>query len=148
MLAGIREILIITTPHDQDQFERLLGDGSHWGISLGYAVQPSPDGLAQAFLIGAAHSRGEPPRWSSATTSSSATACPAARRRRRRRRARRRLYLFGYRVADPERYGVAVLDRDGRLVDIEEKPAAPRSNLAVTGLYVYDAQVVEHRARR
>ena len=147
MLAGIRDILVITTPHDQEQFVRLLGDGSQWGVSLTFAVQPSPDGLAQAFLIGAdtgflaegdgaalvlgdniffGHGIG-------GTLSSSSQQVAAEGG----------CTLFGYRVSDPERYGVAVLDRDGMAVDIEEKPAQPRSNLAVTGLYFYDGQVVE-----
>ncbi len=144
MLARIRDILIITTPHDQDQFRRLLGDGSQWGVSLSYAVQPSPDGLAQAFRIGADHLAGGPgalvlgdniffgygmsARLEAAvadvTTLGGAT-------------------LFGYRVSDPERYGVAVLDSTGRLTDIEEKPAKPRSSMAITGLYFYDADVVD-----
>lgn len=145
MLAGIRDILVITTPHDRDQFQRLLGDGSRWGLNLDYAVQPSPDGLAQAFLIGADHLAGD---------------CGAlvlgdnifyghgmgGQLRASVQRVERDggCELFGYRVSDPERYGVAVLDGDGRLVDIEEKPEQPRSNLAVTGLYLYDAEVVEH----
>jgi glucose-1-phosphate thymidylyltransferase len=144
MLAHIRDILIITTPHDQEQFQRLLGDGSQWGLALSYAAQPSPDGLAQAFLIGADHLAGGPGALvlgdniffghglsvqledavRDVTTLGGAT-------------------LFGYRVGDPERYGVAVLDADGRLTGIEEKPAKPRSNLAVTGLYFYDSDVVE-----
>ena len=138
------DILIITTPHDQDQFVRLLGDGSQWGISLSYAVQPSPDGLAQAFLIGADHlgdddaalvlgdniffGHGLPDQVADAVAAIGADGGCA---------------LFGYRVADPERYGVAVIDGNGRLLDIEEKPARPRSNFAVTGLYLYDNQVVE-----
>jgi glucose-1-phosphate thymidylyltransferase len=145
MMAGIRDILIITTPQDQDQFRRLLGDGSQWGISLNYAIQPEPEGLAQAFLIGAEHLHGEPAALvlgdniffghgmsglleDAVATVKDEGGCT----------------LFGYRVSDPERYGVAELDRDGRLVQIEEKPAKPRSNLAVTGLYLYDGQVVEH----
>ena len=144
MLAGVRDILLITTPHDQEQFVRLLGDGSQWGISLTYAVQPSPDGLAQAFVIGADHVAGGPAALvlgdniffghglggtlqDAATTTAANGGCT----------------LFGYRVGDPERYGIAVVDRDGTLTDIEEKPAQPKSNLAVTGLYLYDADVVE-----
>jgi glucose-1-phosphate thymidylyltransferase len=144
MLAGIRDILIITTPHDREQFERLLGDGSQWGVQIDYAVQPSPDGLAQAFLIGAEHLAGGPAALvlgdnifyghgiGGTLTESVATV-----------EANGGCTLFGYRVSDPERYGVAVLDRDGTLVDIEEKPEKPRSNLAVTGLYLYDSDVVE-----
>jgi len=144
MLAGIRDILIITTPHEQEQFVRLLGDGSQWGISLRYAVQPSPDGLAQAFVIGADHvgddscalvlgdniffGHGIGDQLEAAAASS--LGCT----------------LFGYRVRDPERYGVAVLDEDGVLVDIEEKPTQPRSNLAITGLYFYDSDVIGHAA--
>jgi glucose-1-phosphate thymidylyltransferase len=145
MLAGIREILVITTPQDNEQFVRLLGDGSQWGVELTYAIQPSPDGLAQAFLIGADHLGGESAalvlgdniffgygmggRLSETVAHIEENGGCA---------------LFGYRVSDPERYGVAVLDRDGKLVDIEEKPDKPRSNLAVTGLYFYDADVVEY----
>ena len=144
MLAGIREILVITTPHDQDQFKRLLGDGSRWGVSLSYAAQPSPDGLAQAFVIGADHignddvalvlgdniffGHGISGQLQQATTQM---------------RMLGGCTLFGYQVSDPERYGVAILDADGVLVDIEEKPPNPRSNLAVTGLYFYDNDVVQ-----
>jgi glucose-1-phosphate thymidylyltransferase len=144
MLAGIHDILIITTPHEQDQFIRLLGDGSQWGISLEYAVQASPDGLAQALLIGADHLAGGPAALvlgdniffghglrdilgAAASTVTQSGGCT----------------LFGYRVSDPERYGVAELDPDGRLIDIVEKPEKPRSNLAITGLYFYDNEVVE-----
>ncbi|HEU5265331.1 MAG TPA: glucose-1-phosphate thymidylyltransferase RfbA [Jatrophihabitans sp.] len=144
MLAGIRDILVITTPQDRGQFETLLGDGAQWGVSLRYAVQPSPDGLAQAFHIGADHVAGDSSALvlgdnlffghgmggllrDAATDVSTAGGCT----------------LLGYRVSDPERYGVAVLDRDGAVVDIEEKPEKPRSNLAVTGLYFYDSDVVD-----
>ena len=141
LLAGIRDILIISTPHDTPRFEQLLGDGSQWGIHLQYAVQPSPDGLAQAFVIGAdfigndnsalvlgdnifyghdfhhllgnANSRGE-----------GAT-------------------VFAYHVHDPERYGVAEFDQAGKVLSLEEKPKAPKSNYAVTGLYFYDNTVVD-----
>ena len=143
MLAGIRDILIITTPQDQDQFVRLLGDGSQWGLQLSYAAQPAPEGLAQAFLIGAEHISGEPVALilgdniffghglggqldDAITAVEQDGGCT----------------LFGYRVSDPQRYGVAVFDKAGRLVDIEEKPTRPRGELAVTGLYFYDAQVV------
>ncbi|WP_375489071.1 glucose-1-phosphate thymidylyltransferase RfbA [uncultured Jatrophihabitans sp.] len=145
MLAGIRDILLITTPHDQEQFNWLLGDGSQWGVSITYAVQPSPDGLAQAFLIGADHLAGGPGAlvlgdniffgtgMAGMLTDAVATVERDAG-----------CTLFGYRVGDPERYGVAVLDNAGRLVDIEEKPEVPKSHLAVTGLYLYDSDVVEH----
>jgi glucose-1-phosphate thymidylyltransferase len=144
MLAGIREILVITTPHDHDQFVRLLGDGSDWGVSIDYAVQPSPDGLAQAFLIGEQHVAGEPSALvlgdnifyghgiSGLLHDAVATVTDE-----------RGCGLFGYRVSDPERYGVAVLDAEGRVLDIEEKPAKPRSNLAITGLYLYDGDACE-----
>src|SRR5664279_355830 len=144
MLAGIRDILLITTPHDQEQFARLLGDGSQWGVSLSYAVQPSPDGLAQAFIIGAEHIAGD-----NATLVLGDNIFYGQGMTRHLRTAVSDVEtfggctLFGYQVSDPERYGVAVVDRDGTLVDIEEKPEKPRSNLAVTGLYVYDQHVVE-----
>ena len=145
MLAGIREVLIITTPHDQASFERLLGDGSRWGMDIQYAVQPSPDGLAQAFLIGAAFLDGSaaalvlgdnlfhghdlvPQLVSSNQRDEGAT-------------------VFAYPVSDPERYGVAEFDTDGKVLSLEEKPAKPKSRYAVTGLYFYDSSVVE-RARR
>jgi glucose-1-phosphate thymidylyltransferase len=144
MLAGIREILLITTPHDQDQFVRLLGDGSQWGISLSYAVQPSPDGLAQAFIIGADHVAnddvalvlGDNIFFGHGVSGQLHEATAQLQNHRG-------CTLFGYQVGDPERYGVAVLGPDGALVDIEEKPARPRSNLAITGLYFYDSDVVD-----
>jgi glucose-1-phosphate thymidylyltransferase len=147
MLAGIRDILLITTPHDQAQFTRLLGDGSQWGLSFSYAVQPSPDGLAQAFLIGADHLDGEPAAlvlgdnifFGAGLATQLAGAAADVQRDAG-------CSLFGYRVSDPERYGVAVVDGAGRLLDIEEKPEKPKSSLAITGLYFYDDQVVE-RAR-
>ncbi len=145
MLAGIREVLLITTPHDQEQFRWLLGDGSQWGIELSYAVQPSPDGLAQAFVIGADHLAGGPGALVLGDNIFFGQGMP-----RRLTEAVAQVVteggctLFGYRVGDPQRYGVAVLDADGRLIDIEEKPATPKSNLAVTGLYLYDGDVVGH----
>ena len=145
MMAGIRDVLIITTPQDQAQFQRLLGDGAQWGIQLTYAVQPAPDGLAQAFLIGAEHIAGEPTAlvlgdniFFGHGISQVLTAAVAGVE------ADGGCTLFGYRVSDPERYGVAEVDRAGRLVQIEEKPTKPKSNLAVTGLYLYDGDVVEH----
>lgn len=142
MLAGIREVLIITTPHDQVAFERLLGDGVAWGMEIQYAVQPSPDGLAQAFLIGADFLAGAPaalvlgdnlfhgdtPLGRGIAAASGAT-------------------VFAYPVRDPERYGVVEFDGSGRVLSIEEKPERPKSRYAVTGLYFYDDSVVE-RARR
>lgn len=145
MLAGIREVLIITTPHDQAAFQRLLGDGSAWGMTITYAVQPSPDGLAQAFLIGADFLDGSPaalvlgdnlfhgheliPQLQAAAARDQGGT------------------VFAYPVRDPERYGVVEFDAEGRALSIEEKPAQPRSRYAVTGLYFYDASVVE-RARQ
>jgi glucose-1-phosphate thymidylyltransferase len=141
MLAGIRDILIITTPHDQEQFVRLLGDGGELGLTLDYAVQPEPNGLAEAFLIGRTHigddsvglvlgdnifyGHGLGGMLTEAAGLDSGCV------------------LFGYQVRDPQRYGVAEADAEGRLVSIEEKPLRPRSNLAVTGLYFYDNEVVE-----
>ncbi|MCF0173676.1 MAG: glucose-1-phosphate thymidylyltransferase RfbA [Bacteroidales bacterium] len=144
MKAGIREILIITTPDDAPAFHRLLGDGSDFGCSFEYAVQPSPDGLAQAFIIGAdfigrdsvclvlgdnifyGHGFGSMLREAVTTADTAGKAT-----------------VFGYRVADPERYGVAEFDSNGNCLSIEEKPAAPKSNYAVTGLYFYPNEVVE-----
>ena len=145
MLAGIREVLIITTAHDQEAFQRLLGDGSRWGMTIQYAVQPSPDGLAQAFLIGADFLDGAPAALVLGDNlfhghdlvpqlvSSDGRAEGAT--------------VFAYPVSDPERYGVAEFDADGRVLSIEEKPKQPKSRYAVTGLYFYDATVVE-RARQ
>ena len=141
MLAGIREILIITTPEDNGSFRRLLGDGSDWGINLSYAIQPSPDGIAQAFIIGEDfigddcvtlilgdnifYGQGFPTILkSSAARKKGAT-------------------VFGYRVRDPERFGVVQIDESDKAISIEEKPANPKSNIAVTGLYMYDNQVVD-----
>ncbi|MBM5786167.1 MAG: glucose-1-phosphate thymidylyltransferase RfbA [Cyanobacteria bacterium K_DeepCast_35m_m1_288] len=145
MLAGIREVLVITTPYDQAAFERLLGDGSAWGMQIRYAVQPSPDGLAQAFLIGAEFLAGSPaalvlgdnlfhghdlvPQLGGCVPASAGAT------------------VFAYPVRDPERYGVVEFAADGRVLSIEEKPAKPRSRYAITGLYFYDHTVVE-RARR
>ena len=141
MLAGITEILIITTPWDQASFERLLGNGNQWGLSLSYAEQPEPEGLAQAFIIGERFigssrvclilgdnifygDRLEQRLTNAVETGSGAT-------------------VFGYHVNDPERYGVVVLDSSGRATDLEEKPETPKSNYAVTGLYMYDNDVIE-----
>ena len=141
MLAGIRDILVISTPQDTPRFEQLLGDGSQWGLNLNYAVQPSPDGLAQAFIIGAdfvgdapsalvlgdnifyGHDMAQDLRAASARDSGAT--------------------VFAYRVHDPERYGVVEFDAGGQAISLEEKPKAPKSNYAVTGLYFYDRRVIE-----
>ncbi len=141
LLAGIRDVLVISTPHDVPIFESILGDGSRWGISLRYAVQREPRGIAEAFLVGEGFIDGEPvclvlgdnifyaeglSRKLQAAASRSAGAT-----------------IFAYYVGNPEEYGVVTFDGDGRAIDIEEKPASPRSHYAVTGLYFYDAAVVE-----
>jgi glucose-1-phosphate thymidylyltransferase len=144
MLAGIREVLIINTPHEQALFKTLLGDGSQWGMKIEYAVQPSPDGLAQAYLIGRDFVAGQPSCLvlgdnifyghgltellkNAATREKGAT-------------------VFGYWVKDPERYGVAEFDSTGKVVGLEEKPAEPKSSYAVTGLYFYDGRASEFAA--
>lgn len=140
MLAGIRDILIITTPRDQESFQHLLGDGSQWGVNFSYAIQPSPDGLAQAFLIGEEfigndnvslmlgdniyYGQGLSQKLQKATASTNGAT------------------IFGYYVTDPQRYGVVSFDQDGRALDIEEKPEQPKSPYAVTGLYFYDNNVI------
>jgi len=142
MLAGIREVLIITTPHDQAAFERLLGDGAAWGMEIQYAVQPSPDGLAQAFLIGAAFLAGAP-----AALVLGDNLFHGDTQLGRGIAATSGATVFAYPVRDPERYGVVEFDGSGRVLSIEEKPERPKSRYAVTGLYFYDDSVVE-RARR
>ena len=141
MLAGIRDILIISTPQDTPRFEQLLGDGSQWGLNLQYAVQPSPDGLAQAFLIGEQFLAGAPSAlvlgdnifyghdFQRLLESANAQTTGSS--------------VFAYHVQDPERYGVAEFDAQGKVLSLEEKPAQPKSNYAVTGLYFYDSQVVD-----
>ena len=140
MLAGIREILVITTPQDVGAFQSLLGDGSQWGLNIGYAEQPSPGGLAQAFLIGAEFIGKAPVCLILGDNIYYGQGLGQMLRRVTERTAG--ATVFGYYVRDPQRYGVVHFDRDGRVLDIEEKPAAPKSNYAVTGLYFYDNDVV------
>ena len=144
MLAGIREILVINTPHEQAMFQRLLGDGSQWGIDIHYAVQPSPDGLAQAFTIGRDFIAGQP---SCLVLGDNIFYGHGFTERLRRATARERgATVFGYWVRDPERYGVAEFDAGGNVVGLEEKPAKPKSHYAVTGLYFYDGRVCDYAA--
>ena len=141
MLAGIRDILIISTPQDTPRFEQLLGDGQKWGLNLSYAIQPSPDGLAQAFLIGEEFLAGHPSALVLGDNIfyghdfqpllANAMARPEG------------ASIFAYHVHDPERYGVAEFDQQGRVLSLEEKPLQPKSSYAVTGLYFYDEQAVE-----
>ncbi|EKK3977557.1 glucose-1-phosphate thymidylyltransferase RfbA [Cronobacter sakazakii] len=142
MLAGIREVLIITTPEDQSYFQRLLGDGSAFGISLEYAVQPSPDGLAQAFIIGEQFLAGGP---SCLVLGDNIFFGQGFSPKLRHVAARTEgATVFGYQVMDPERFGVVEFDDNFRAISIEEKPTHPKSRWAVTGLYFYDSNVVEY----
>ena len=141
MMAGMRDVLIISTPQDTPRFEQLLGDGSQWGMNLSYCVQPSPDGLAQAFIFGEQHVGNNPSAlilgdnlyyghdFSTLLKRADAQTSGAS--------------VFAYHVTDPERYGVVEFDQDGKALSIEEKPAKPKSRYAVTGLYFYDSQVVD-----
>jgi len=141
MLAGIREILIISTPQDTPRFEELLGDGRQWGLELSYAVQPSPDGLAQAFLIGREFLGDSP----AALILGDNIFYGADLEGRLRNAAKRQdgATVFAYHVTDPERYGVVEFDEHRRVMSLEEKPSVPRSNYAVTGLYFFDNAVVD-----
>jgi glucose-1-phosphate thymidylyltransferase len=141
MLAGIREVLIINTPHEQPLFRNLLGDGSQWGMKIEYAVQPSPDGLAQAFLIGREFLDGSP---SCLVLGDNIFYGHGLTELLRNADARHHgATVFGYWVRDPERYGVAEFDASGKVVGLEEKPTRPKSNYAVTGLYFYDERVCD-----
>jgi glucose-1-phosphate thymidylyltransferase len=147
MLAGIRDILVISTPQDLPAFRRLLGDGSAFGITLSYAEQPSPDGLAQAFLIGEDFIGDAPCALALGDNIIYGEGLSERLLAANRRAATGEATIFGYRVADPERYGVAEFDAAGRVISIEEKPRAPKSDWAVIGLYFYDRRVVEMAKR-
>jgi glucose-1-phosphate thymidylyltransferase len=144
MLAGIRNILIINTPHEQELFQRLLGNGSQWGINITYAVQPSPDGLAQAFIIGKDFIGKDP---SCLVLGDNIFYGVGLTERMKRAAARENgATVFGYFVKDPERYGVAEFDAQGKVIGLEEKPTKPKSSYAVTGLYFYDNRAVDYAA--
>ncbi|MCU1367263.1 MAG: rfbA [Ilumatobacteraceae bacterium] len=141
MLAGIRDILVITSPHDAEQFERLLGDGSQFAVSITYVQQPSPDGLAQAFILGADHIGDESV---ALVLGDNIFYGSGVGTNLQRFQEIDGAFIFGYRVADPTAYGVVEFDGSGTAISLEEKPPAPRSNYAVPGLYFYDNDVVQH----
>ena len=141
MLAGVREILVISTPEDQAGFQRVLGDGGRFGISIEYAIQDSPDGIAQAFIIGERFIDGDRVALALGDNVFYGHGMPESLARAAERETG--ATVFGYRVGDPERYGVVSFDAEGRAIDIQEKPERPSSNYAVTGLYFYDERVVE-----
>ena len=143
MLAGIREILIISTPEDTPRFEHLLGDGGDFGLSLSYKVQPSPDGLAQAFLLGEEFIGGEPCAMVLGDNIFYGNGFGDLLRAAVKNAEGGRATIFGYYVNDPERFGIAEFDESGKVLSVEEKPAHPKSNYAITGLYFYDRRVVE-----
>ena len=140
LFAGVREVLVITTPHEQESFRRLLGDGSAFGIEISYAAQPAPEGLAQAFLIGEEHIGDEPV---ALVLGDNIFYGPGLGARLRRFGDVDGAAIFGYQVADPSSYGVVTFDESGRATSLEEKPARPRSHFAVPGLYFYGPDVVE-----
>ena len=144
MLAGIRDVLIINTPHEQALFQNLLGDGSQWGMNIQYAIQPSPDGLAQAYLIGRDFVAGQPSCLVLGDNIFHGHGLTETLRRADERE--HGATVFGYWVNDPERYGVAEFDATGRVIGIEEKPKQPRSHYAVTGLYFYDGSASDYAA--
>lgn len=144
MLAGIKEILIISTPQDLPNFERLLGDGSRYGVSLSYKVQPSPDGLAQAFLLGEEFIGDEPCAMVLGDNIFYGNGFRKLLQEAVKNGEEGRATIFGYYVNDPERFGIVEFDKDGKVISVEEKPKNPKSNYCITGLYFYDKRVVEY----